>query len=71
MLSKTRSGVRVWCSSLKFYCAFAWPESLKGPIFRVSLTQIKSGPQLENTKAKGDSLVISLVSGRLKTEFLG
>lgn len=71
MLSKTGSGMRVWCSSLKFSHASAWAESLKGPIFRVSLTQIKSGPQLKNTKAQGDTVVISVGSRRLKIEFLG
>lgn len=55
MLSKTGSGMRVWCPSLKFSGASARPESLKVPIFRVSLTQIKPGPWLEDTKAKGDT----------------
>lgn len=51
--------------------ASAGPESLKGPIFRVSLTQKKSGPQSEDSKAKGETFVISLGSGRSNIEFLG
>lgn len=63
--------MRVWCPSLEFSGASEWPESLKVPIFRVSLTQIKPGPQLEESKAKGDTSALSLGSGRLKIEFLG